>query len=118
MARRPRLPGAVRCGLRETVVVAVEEGVVLPPDSVERTQATMRSMPDHHMTSMGYDLLRGKPLELPWFAGKVVALGRRHSIPTPANGGFIHTTLSTHANGTPGLTPCRPEGGRAHLTVR
>jgi hypothetical protein len=34
---------------------------------------------------MGNDLLRGNRLELPWFAGKVIELGRRHSIATPAN---------------------------------
>jgi hypothetical protein len=31
---------------------------------------------------MGNDLLRGNRLELPWFAGKVVELGRHHGIPT------------------------------------
>ena len=55
----------------------------LPPDAAEQALATIRAMPDHHMTSMGNDLLRGNRLELPWLAGKVVELGRRHGIPTP-----------------------------------
>ena len=50
------------------------------------------------MTSMGNDLLRGNRLELPWFAGKVVELGRTHAIPTPANG-FIYAALKLYANG-------------------
>jgi 2-dehydropantoate 2-reductase len=86
--------------LRETVDVGRAEGVDLPPDTVDKTQAMMWSMPDHHMTSMGNDLLRGNRLELPWFAGKVVELGRRHAIPTPANG-FIYAALKPYANGPP-----------------
>jgi 2-dehydropantoate 2-reductase len=86
--------------LRETDAVGRAGGVRLPADSCEKTLATMWSMPDYHMTSMGNDLLRGNRLELPWFAGKVVELGRRHRIPTPANS-FIHTALKLYANGAP-----------------
>ncbi|MBV8934652.1 MAG: 2-dehydropantoate 2-reductase, partial [Alphaproteobacteria bacterium] len=86
--------------LRETVAVGLAEGVRLPPDSADRTFAQMRSMPPHHTTSMGNDLLRGKRLELPWFAGKVVELGRRHGIPTPANG-FIYAALKLYICGAP-----------------
>jgi 2-dehydropantoate 2-reductase len=57
-------------------------------------------MPAYHMTSMGNDLLRGNQLELPWFAGKVVELGRRHGIATQANG-FIYAALQPYINGIP-----------------
>jgi 2-dehydropantoate 2-reductase len=86
--------------LCETVAVGLAQGVQLPPDCIERTLAMMWSMPAHHTTSMGNDLARGNRLELPWFAGKVVELGRRHAIPTPVNG-FIYTALKPHINGTP-----------------
>jgi 2-dehydropantoate 2-reductase len=86
--------------LRETIAVGVAEGVALPPDSADRTLATIRSMPAYHMTSMGNDLLRGHRLELPWFAGKVVELGRRHGIPTPVNG-FIYAALKPYVGGLP-----------------
>ncbi|HUC71925.1 MAG TPA: 2-dehydropantoate 2-reductase [Stellaceae bacterium] len=86
--------------LRETAAVGAAEGVRLPLDSADKTLATMWSMPDHHMTSMGNDLARGNRLELPWFAGKVVELGRRHGVPTPANA-FIYTALKPYANGAP-----------------
>ena len=86
--------------LHETVAVGLAEGVRLPPDSVDKTLATMRSMPSHHTTSMGNDLLRGNRLELPWFAGKVAELGRRHGIPTPVNG-FIYAALKPYVNGAP-----------------
>ena len=86
--------------LHETEAVGRAEGVNLPPDSAARTAATMRSMPDHHMCSMGNDLMRGNRLELPWFSGKVAELGRRHGIPTPANA-FIYTALKLYADGAP-----------------
>jgi len=96
----PDLVALYEAALRETVAVGLAEGVPLPPDSIDNGMAQMRSMPAHHMTSMGNDLLRGNRLELPWFAGKVVELGCRHSIPTPVNG-FIYTALKPYINGPP-----------------
>lgn len=96
----PDLLALYEAALRETVAVGLAEGVRLPKDSVDKTIAMMRSMPPHHTTSMGNDLLRGNRLELPWFAGKVVELGRRHRIPTPVNG-FIYTALKPYINGAP-----------------
>ncbi len=94
----PDLLALFKTVLSETIAVGRAEGVPLPPDSADKTLAMMWAMPDYHMTSMGNDLARGNRLELPWFAGKVVELGRRHAIPTPANG-FIYTALKPHANG-------------------
>ena len=94
----PDLSALLEATLRETIAVGLAEGVNLPPDSFERTLAQIHSMPPYHMVSMGNDLLRGNRLELPWFAGKVVDLGRRHGIPTPANS-FIYAALKLHANG-------------------
>ena len=96
----PDLFALLEASLRETVAVGLAEGVKLPLDTVEKTIATIRSMPPHHMTSMANDLLRGNRIELPWFAGKVVELGRRHGIPTPANG-FIYAALKLYLNGPP-----------------
>ena len=96
----PDLFALIEAVLRETIAVGVAEGVRLPPNSADKTIAAIRAMPPHHMASMGNDLLRGNRLELPWFAGKVVELGRRHAIATPANG-FIYAALKLHANGAP-----------------
>jgi 2-dehydropantoate 2-reductase len=90
----------VEQSLAETLAVGRAEGVHLPPDAEAQGLAMLRSMPDHHMTSMCNDLLRGNRLELPWFAGKVVELGRRHGIPTPVNS-FVYAALKLHANGAP-----------------
>ena len=91
----------VEASLRETVAVGRAEGINLPPDAAELALAAIRSMPDHHMTSMCNDLLRGNRLELPWFAGKVVEMGRRHGIPTPVNF-FLYAALKLYADGGPG----------------
>ena len=96
----PDLLALFETALRETAAVGHAEGVHLPPDSVDKTLATMWSMPDYHMTSMGNDLLRSNRLELPWLAGKVVELGRRHDVPTPVNS-FIYTALKPYTNGAP-----------------
>jgi 2-dehydropantoate 2-reductase len=96
----PDLFALADAALCETIAVGLAEGVGLPPDSADRTLAGIRSMPAYHMTSMGNDLLRGNRLELPWCAGKVVELGRRHRIPTPANG-FIYAALKPYVSGSP-----------------
>ena len=96
----PDLLALYEGALRETVAVGLAEGVRLRSDIVDKTLAQMRSMPPHHTTSMGNDLIRGNRLELPWFAGKVVELGRKHGIPTPANQ-FIYAALKLYANGPP-----------------
>jgi 2-dehydropantoate 2-reductase len=96
----PDLVALFEASLRETVEVGRAEGVALPGDAVGRGIAAMRTMPDDHMSSMGNDLLRGNRLELPWLAGKVVELGRRHAIATPANR-FIYAALKPYANGAP-----------------
>ena len=96
----PDLLALYEGALRETVAVGLAEGVRLRSDIVDKTLAQMRSMPPHHTTSMGNDLIRGNRLELPWFAGKVVELGRRHGIETPVNG-FIYAALKPYVNGAP-----------------
>ena len=96
----PDLSALYEAALRESVAVGLAENVRLRPDIIDKTIAMMRSMPTHHTTSMGNDLLRGNRLELPWFAGKVVELGRRHGIPTPVNG-FIYAALKPYVNGAP-----------------
>jgi 2-dehydropantoate 2-reductase len=96
----PDLWALVEAVAYETVAVGRAEGVNLPADIAETVLAQIRSMPDHHMTSMCNDLLRGNRIELPWFAGKVVELGRRHGVPTPANA-FIYAALKLYANGPP-----------------
>jgi 2-dehydropantoate 2-reductase len=61
----PDLLALYEAALCETVEVGLAEGVRLPSDSIEKTLATMHSMPPNHTPSMGDDLIRGNRLELP-----------------------------------------------------
>jgi 2-dehydropantoate 2-reductase len=96
----PDLFRLLDASLRETEAVGFAEGVNLTPETGDKMLTTIRAMPPYHMTSMCNDLLRGNRIELPWFAGKVVELGRRHGIATPVND-FIHAALKLYANGPP-----------------
>ena len=84
--------------LRETIAVGRAEGVALPDSAFDKVCGQLRSMPPHHMTSMCNDLLRGNRIELPWFAGKVVELGRKHGIATPTCN-LLYAALKPHING-------------------
>ena len=86
--------------MRETEAVGRAEGVKLPADVVEKRSAMIRSQPPGVMASMAVDLIRGNRIEVPWLAGKVVELGRKHGIPTPSNAA-IFAALKPYANGTP-----------------
>jgi 2-dehydropantoate 2-reductase len=85
----------------ETAAIGRAEGVPLADDVVEKRLAQIRSTPPGVMASMAVDLLRGNRLELPWLAGKVVELGRKHGIPTPSNAA-IFAALKPYVNGKPG----------------
>ena len=88
--------------MRETDSVGRAEGVALPADTVDKLIALTRTLPPEARASMAVDLSRGNRLELPWLAGKVVELGRKHGIPTPSNWG-IYVALKPYANGAPVL---------------
>ena len=84
----------------ETAAVGRAEGVAIPDAMVRDRLDNIRNSPPTVMASMAHDLLRGNRLELPWLAGKVVALGRKHGIPTPSNAA-IFAALKPYANGAP-----------------
>jgi len=94
----PELWALCEASLRETIAVGHAEGIALPPDSFEKVVGQMRSMPAYHMTSMCNDLLRGNRIELPWFAGKVVELGRKLGIATPTCN-LLYAALKPHIDG-------------------
>ena len=87
-------------GFAEAAAVGRARGVKLAPDLEERMAGTMRALPPEMMPSMAVDLLRGNRLELPWLAGKVVALGRELNVPTPTFD-VMYAALKPYANGKP-----------------
>ncbi|HEX2335399.1 MAG TPA: ketopantoate reductase C-terminal domain-containing protein, partial [Hyphomicrobiaceae bacterium] len=72
----------------------------LAPDLEEKALQATRSFPPEMLPSMAVDLIRGNRLELPWLAGKVVALGRELGVPTPTFE-VMYAALKPYANGAP-----------------
>jgi 2-dehydropantoate 2-reductase len=84
----------------EVAAVGRAVGVALPADAVDKTLNFNRNAPPQLMPSMAVDLLRGNRIELPWLSGKVVALGKKHSVPTPTHA-FMYAALKPYIMGTP-----------------
>jgi 2-dehydropantoate 2-reductase len=82
----------------EVASVGRARGVKLAPNLEEKMVNTMRDFPPEMMPSMAVDLLHGNRLELPWLAGKVVALGRELNVPTPTYD-VMYAALKPYANG-------------------
>jgi 2-dehydropantoate 2-reductase len=84
----------------EVAAVGRARGIRLPADIEARTLKAMRNFPPEMRPSMAVDLSRGNRLELPWLAGKVVALGRELGVPTPTFD-VMYAALKPYANGAP-----------------
>jgi len=71
--------------LEEAVAVGRADGAELAADEAERLMATLLTYPPDAGTSMYFDRLAGRPLEIDALTGAVVAAGERHGMPTPLN---------------------------------
>lgn len=70
--------------MHETMAVGRAVGVEFPPDYPAELERAVAGFPPTMKASMANDLEAGNRLELDWLAGKVVALGRKYGIATPA----------------------------------
>ena len=77
------LSGIRHAVVREVVAVGVAEGVALKSDLVDFVDQLIPRY--ENRSSMLQDLTRGNRTEIDFINGKVVELGKRHGIPTPAN---------------------------------
>jgi 2-dehydropantoate 2-reductase len=71
--------------LDEAVTVARADGARLAADEAEQTLSTLLTYPAEAGTSMYFDCLAGRPLEVEALTGAIVAAGERHAIATPLN---------------------------------
>lgn len=85
--------------MRETEAVAVKSGVEIAGEAEKLIQVAS-GMGAHIKASMLEDLERGNRLELDWLQGKVVELGKKLGVPTPANE-YVYKTLKLLRNGKP-----------------
>jgi 2-dehydropantoate 2-reductase len=75
--------------IQEVLAVASAGGVALGADDVAAWHEVLAGQPPEGRTSMHQDVLAGRPTEVDVFGGRVVALGRRHGIPTPFNQAMV-----------------------------
>ena len=82
--------------MRETDSVARAEGVIVEDHFVESVFDTLTRFANTTRSSLYYDLIRGKPLEIEALAGTVVRLGAVHGISTPVNRAVYASLLPYH----------------------
>ncbi|WP_312407454.1 2-dehydropantoate 2-reductase [Rhizobium sp.] len=80
--------------LREAVAVGRADGAQLRDNEAEAILETFLAYPPEAGTSMYFDCLAGRPLEIEALNGAVVTAGRRHGLPTPLNSAML-TLLKT-----------------------
>jgi 2-dehydropantoate 2-reductase len=71
--------------LDEAIAVAKADGANVTSDDATQTMATLFSYSGELGTSMYFDRLAGRSLEIEALTGAVVSAGARHGIPTPIN---------------------------------
>jgi 2-dehydropantoate 2-reductase len=75
--------------LDEAVAVARADGAQLADDESLRTISTLLTYPPEAGTSMYFDRLAGRELEIEALTGAVVTAGERLRVATPLNGAFL-----------------------------
>jgi 2-dehydropantoate 2-reductase len=70
--------------MQETIAVGRAAGVEFSPDFQAELDRSVAGSQPIMKASMANDLDAGNRLELDWLAGRVVGLGRRYGVPTPA----------------------------------
>lgn len=92
--------------LREAVAVGRAEGAKLNEDEAETMFATFLGYPPEAGTSMYFDCLADRPLEIEALNGAVVAAAGRHGIPVPLNAALVALLSAiSEANAAAATTP-------------
>jgi len=98
--RREDIAALCLAVLDEAIAVARADGARLAEDEAARTMATLLTYAPELGTSMYFDRLAGRPLEVEALTGAIVAVGERHGIATPLNRALLTLlrTVSDAAN--------------------
>jgi 2-dehydropantoate 2-reductase len=83
--RRPDIQTLCLAVLDEAIAVGRAEGAKLAADEAQRILATLFTFSGELGTSMYFDRLADRPLEIEALNGAIVAAGERHGIATPLN---------------------------------
>jgi 2-dehydropantoate 2-reductase len=94
----------VRDAMRETEAVARANLITLEPNLVDSFFETMSRFTNDTRSSLYYDLVNGKPMEVEALAGTVVRLGRHMGVPTPIQAAIYASLLPYHRKHLHALT--------------
>ena len=97
----PETNALLRGTMEEVEAVARAKGIALPEACIEQVVAFNASVEPEARSSLYYDLVGGRRLEVDALHGTVVRLGREHGVPTPFNFA-IYAALKPYADGAPG----------------
>jgi 2-dehydropantoate 2-reductase len=97
VSQRDDIQALYRAILTEAVAVAAADGARLGAEDVERTVATLLGYPPDAGTSMYFDRLAGRPLEVEALTGALVAAGERHDIAVPLNRALLALLRAVNA---------------------
>ncbi|HZC54617.1 MAG TPA: 2-dehydropantoate 2-reductase [Xanthobacteraceae bacterium] len=94
--RRPDIQDLCRTVLDEAVAVARADGARLADDEIPRTISTLMMFSGELGTSMYFDRLAGRELEVEALTGAIVEAGERHGIATPINRALLTLLRAIH----------------------
>ncbi|MGE5157278.1 MAG: ketopantoate reductase family protein, partial [Gemmatimonas sp.] len=86
--------------LEEAAAIGRADGAELSADEAQQSIARLLSVPADAGSSMYFDRLAGRPLEVEALTGAVVALGERHGVPTPLLKMLLTLTRAANATGS------------------
>jgi len=112
--RRPDMQELCHAILAEAVAVARAEGAKLAADEPARAMATLSTFSGELGTSMYFDRLAGRRLEVEALTGAIVAAGARHGIAMPLNTALLTLlrAIDDAAGQQAGLPSAHPIGER------
>jgi 2-dehydropantoate 2-reductase len=103
--RRPDVEALCGAILEEAVAAARADGVPLAADEVARTLATLRTFSPAFGTSMYFDRLAGRSLEVEALTGAIVAVAERHGIAAPFNRALLSLLRAINDAPADGVSP-------------
>jgi 2-dehydropantoate 2-reductase len=71
--------------MREVIRLSEKAGVNLTQEDIEKFNEILMDLNPQGKTSMLQDVEAGRKTEAEMFAGKVIAMGKQHNVPTPVN---------------------------------
>lgn len=84
-SRIPEAQDIFENAMREVILIAQAENIHLSEKDFDSYYATIDALSDEGKTSMCQDVEAGRKTEVELFSGTIVALGKKHRIPTPVN---------------------------------